>query len=126
MDKLGGGLSGGHTETGKTQEQHQAVTSGTQVQGNLTLTAGKTLSQEGASHTVGGAYTETAQNSAHRAAHNSDRTTETRKGGEGSLGVSLDYSKVSRPLAKAGENISEGNIAGGGQHRCHRTAGYRR
>lgn len=112
MDKLGGGLSGGHTETGKTQEQHQAVTSGTQVQGNLTLTAGKTLSQEGASHTVGGAYTETAQNSAHRAAHNSDRTTETRKGGEGSLGVSLDYSKVSRPLAKAGENIAEGNIAG--------------
>ena len=65
MDKLGGGLSGGHTETGKTQEHHQAVTSGTQVQGNLTLTAGKTLSQEGVSHTVGGAYTETAQNSAH-------------------------------------------------------------
>ena len=61
---------------------------------------------------MGGAYTETAQNSAHRAAHNSDRTTETRKGGEGSLGVSLDYSKVSRPLAKAGENIAEGNIAG--------------
>ena len=50
MDKLGGGLSGGHTETGKTQEHHQAVTSGTQVQGNLTLTAGKTLAGRRITH----------------------------------------------------------------------------
>ena len=110
-DKIGGGLSVGHTDTRQEQEKHQAVTSGTQVQGDLTLTAKNTITQEGAAHTVGGKYTETADTVVHQAAHNSDKTTETTKGGEGNLGISLDYSKVSRPLVNVGEKVAEGNIA---------------
>ncbi len=78
IDKLGSGVEAGY-ENSKTQTQSsKAITSGSDVKGNLTINARDKLTQQGAQHSVGGAYQENAAGVDHLAAADTASTTTTK------------------------------------------------
>lgn len=101
IDKLGSGVEAGY-ENSKTQTQSsKAITSGSDVKGNLTINARDKLTQQGAQHSVGGAYQENAAGVDHLAATNSNSTTTTKTDVGVSIGANVDYSAVTRPVERA-------------------------
>ncbi|MFL4431320.1 hemagglutinin repeat-containing protein [Serratia marcescens] len=101
IDKLGSGVEAGY-ENSKTQTQSsKAITSGSDVKGNLTINARDKLTQQGAQHSVGGAYQENAASVDHLAATNSNSTTTTKTDVGVNIGANVDYSAVTRPVERA-------------------------
>ncbi|HDU7917027.1 TPA: hemagglutinin repeat-containing protein [Serratia marcescens] len=101
IDKLGSGVEAGY-ENSKTQTQSsKAITSGSDVKGNLTINARDKLTQQGAQHSVGGAYQENAAGVDHLAATNSNSTTTTKTDVGVNIGANVDYSAVTRPVERA-------------------------
>ncbi|EBQ3951081.1 hemolysin, partial [Salmonella enterica] len=75
IDKLGSGVEAGY-ENSKTQAQSsKAVTSGSDVKGNLIVNARDRLTQQGAQHSVGGVYQENAAGVDHLAAVDTSSST---------------------------------------------------
>lgn len=101
IDKVGSGIEGGY-ENSKTHAQNsKAVTSTSDVKGNLTINAKDKLTQQGAQHQVGGKYQENANSVAHLAATDSESSS-TRKTDVGvDIGANVDYSAISRPVERA-------------------------
>ncbi|CAI1775940.1 Hemolysin precursor [Serratia quinivorans] len=101
IDKVGSGIEGGY-ENSKTQAQSsKAVTSGSDIKGNLTINAKDQLTQQGAQHQVAGKYQENANNVAHLAATDST-SSNTRKTEVGvDIGANVDYSAITRPVERA-------------------------
>lgn len=101
IDKLGSGVEAGY-ENSKTQTQSsKAVTSGSDVKGNLTVNARDKLTQQGAQHSVGGAYRENATGVDHLAATNSNSSTTHKTDVGVNIGANVDYSAVTRPVERA-------------------------
>ncbi|MGL1813794.1 UNVERIFIED_CONTAM: filamentous hemagglutinin N-terminal domain-containing protein [Serratia marcescens] len=101
IDKLGSGVEAGY-ENSKTQTQSsKAVTSGSDVKGNLTVNARDKLTQQGAQHSVGGAYQENATGVDHLAATNSNSSTTHKTDVGVNIGANVDYSAVTRPVERA-------------------------
>ncbi|MGK8664426.1 hemagglutinin repeat-containing protein [Serratia marcescens] len=100
IDKLGSGVEAGY-ENSKTQTQSsKALTSGSDVKGNLTINARGKLTQQGAQHSVGGAYQENAAGVDHLAAADTASTTTKTDVGV-NIGANVDYSAVTRPVERA-------------------------
>lgn len=107
IDKLGSGIEGGYENSKTHAESSKAVTSGTHVAGNLTITAKNRLTQQGAQHLVGGKYQENVANVAHLEATNSESST-TRKTDVGvDIGANVDYSAVTRPVERAVGKVAQ-------------------
>ncbi len=101
IDKLGSGVEAGY-ENSKTQTQSsKAITSGSDVKGNLTINARDKLTQQGAQHRVGGAYQENAAGVDHLAAADTASTTTTKTDVGVNIGANVDYSAVTRPVERA-------------------------
>ncbi|MEL5306689.1 hemagglutinin repeat-containing protein [Serratia nevei] len=101
IDKLGSGVEAGY-ENSKTQAQSsKAVTSGSDVKGNLTVNARDKLTQQGAQHSVGGAYQENAAGVDHLAAADTASSTTTKTDVGVNIGANVDYSAVTRPVERA-------------------------
>ena len=101
IDKLGTGVEAGY-ENSKTQAQSsKAVTSGSNVKGNLTVNARDKLTQQGAQHNVGGAYQENAAGVDHLAAADTTSSTTTKIDVGVNIGANVDYSAVTRPVERA-------------------------
>ncbi|EMF04387.1 hemagglutinin repeat-containing protein [Serratia marcescens] len=101
IDKLGSGVEAGY-ENSKTQTQSsKAITSGSDVKGNLTINARDKLIQQGAQHRVGGAYQENAAGVDHLAAADTASTTTTKTDVGVNIGANVDYSAVTRPVERA-------------------------
>ncbi|NVC46443.1 filamentous hemagglutinin N-terminal domain-containing protein [Serratia marcescens] len=101
IDKLGSGVEAGY-ENSKTQTQSsKAITSGSDVKGNLTINARDKLTQQGAQHSVGGAYQENAAGVDHLAAADTASTTTTKTDVGVNNGANVDYSAVTRPVERA-------------------------
>ncbi len=101
IDKLGSGVEAGY-ENSKTQTQSsKAITSGSDVKGNLTINARDKLTQQGAQHRVGGAYQENAASVDHLAAADTASTTTTKTDVGVNIGANVDYSAVTRPVERA-------------------------
>ncbi|MBH2773897.1 hemagglutinin repeat-containing protein [Serratia marcescens] len=101
IDKLGSGVEAGY-ENSKTQTQSsKAITSGSDVKGNLTINARDKLTQQGAQHSVGGAYQENAAGVDHLAAADTASTTTTKTDVGVNIGANVDYSAVTRPVERA-------------------------
>ncbi|KKZ18952.1 hemolysin [Serratia marcescens] len=101
IDKLGSGVEAGY-ENSKTQTQSsKAVTSGSDVKGNLTVNARDKLTQQGAQHSVGGTYQENAAGVDHLAATNSNSSTTHKTDVGVNIGANVDYSAVTRPVERA-------------------------
>ncbi|MGN7850884.1 hemagglutinin repeat-containing protein [Serratia sp. 22278] len=101
IDKLGSGVEAGY-ENSKTQAQSsKAITSGSDVKGNLTINARDKLTQQGAQHSVGGAYQENAAGVDHLAAADTASTTTTKTDVGVNIGANVDYSAVTRPVERA-------------------------
>lgn len=101
IDKLGSGVEAGY-ENSKTQTQSsKAITSGSDVKGNLTINARDKLAQQGAQHSVGGAYQENAAGVDHLAAADTASTTTTKTDVGVNIGANVDYSAVTRPVERA-------------------------
>ncbi|HHP7836048.1 TPA: hemagglutinin repeat-containing protein [Serratia marcescens] len=101
IDKLGSGVEAGY-ENSKTQTQSsKAITSGSDVKGNLTVNARDKLTQQGAQHSVGGAYQENAAGVDHLAAADTASTTTTKTDVGVNIGANVDYSAVTRPVERA-------------------------
>ncbi|MFL4451239.1 hemagglutinin repeat-containing protein [Serratia marcescens] len=101
IDKLGSGVEAGY-ENSKTQTQSsKAITSGSDVKGNLTINARDKLTQQGAQHSVGGAYQENAAGVDHLAAADTASTTTTKTDAGVNIGANVDYSAVTRPVERA-------------------------
>ena len=101
IDKLGTGVEAGY-ENSKTQAQSsKAVTSGSNVKGNLTVNARDKLTQQGAQHNVGGAYQENAAGVDHLAAADTTSSTTTKTDVGVNIGANVDYSAVTRPVERA-------------------------
>ncbi|WP_037433730.1 hemagglutinin repeat-containing protein [Serratia plymuthica] len=107
IDKLGSGIEGGYENSKTHAESSKAVTSGTHVAGNLTITAKNQLTQQGAQHQVGGKYQENVANVSHLEATNSESST-TRKTDVGvDIGANVDYSAVTRPVERAVGKVAQ-------------------
>jgi len=101
IDKLGSGVEAGY-ENGKTQaESSKAVTSGSDVKGNLTINARDKLTQQGAQHRVSGSYKENAASVDHLAAADSASTTTSKTDVGVNIGANVDVSAVTRPIERA-------------------------
>ncbi|WP_274851398.1 hemagglutinin repeat-containing protein [Serratia marcescens] len=101
IDKLGSGVEAGY-ENSKTQTQSsKAITFGSDVKGNLTINARDKLTQQGAQHSVGGAYQENAAGVDHLAAADTASTTTTKTDVGVNIGANVDYSAVTRPVERA-------------------------
>ncbi|MFU0759456.1 Hemolysin [Serratia marcescens] len=101
IDKLGSGVEAGY-ENSKTQTQSsKAITSGSDVKGNLTINARDKLTQQGAQHSVGGTYQENAAGVDHLAAADTASTTTTKTDVGVNIGANVDYSAVTRPVERA-------------------------
>ncbi|MHA0851500.1 hemagglutinin repeat-containing protein [Serratia nematodiphila] len=101
IDKLGSGVEAGY-ENSKTQTQSsKAITSGSDVKGNLTINARDKLTQQGAQHSVGGAYQENAAGVDHLAAADTASTTTTKTDVGVNIGANVDYSAMTRPVERA-------------------------
>ncbi|HEJ0402825.1 TPA: hemagglutinin repeat-containing protein [Serratia marcescens] len=101
IDKLGSGVEAGY-ENNKTQAQSsKAITSGSDVKGNLTINTRDKLTQQGAQHSVGGAYQENAAGVDHLAAADTASTTTTKTDVGVNIGANVDYSAVTRPVERA-------------------------
>lgn len=101
IDKLGSGVEAGY-ENSKTQaHSSKAVTSGSDVKGNLTVNARDKLTQQGAQHSVGGAYQENAAGVDHLAAADTTSSTTTKTDVGVNIGANVDYSAVTRPVERA-------------------------
>ncbi|HBL7017493.1 TPA: hemagglutinin repeat-containing protein [Serratia marcescens] len=101
IDKLGSGVEAGY-ENSKTQTQSsKAITSGSDVKGNLTINARDKLTQQGAQHSAGGAYQENAAGVDHLAAADTASTTTTKTDVGVNIGANVDYSAVTRPVERA-------------------------
>lgn len=101
IDKLGSGVEAGY-ENSKTQTQSsKTITSGSDVKGNLTINARDKLTQQGAQHSVGGAYQENAAGVDHLAAADTASTTTTKTDVGVNIGANVDYSAVTRPVERA-------------------------
>ena len=60
IDKVGSGIEGGYENSKTHSQSSKAVTSGSDIAGNLTINAKDKLTQQGAQHQVGGKYQENA------------------------------------------------------------------
>lgn len=101
IDKLGSGVEAGY-ENSKTQAQSsKAVTSGSDVKGNLAVNARDKLTQQGAQHSVGGAYKENAAGVDHLAAADTASSSTTKTDVGVNIGANVDYSAVTRPVERA-------------------------
>ncbi|EBE8761537.1 filamentous hemagglutinin N-terminal domain-containing protein [Salmonella enterica] len=101
IDKLGSGVEAGY-ENSKTQAQSsKAVTSGSDVKGNLIVNARDRLTQQGAQHSVGGVYQENAAGVDHLAAVDTSSSTTSKSDVGVNIGTNVDYSAVTRPVERA-------------------------
>ena len=101
IDKVGSGIEGGYENSKTHSQSSQAVTSGSDIKGNLTISANDQLTQQGAQHQVGGKYQENANSVAHLAATDSE-SSNTRKTDVGvDIGANVDYSAITRPVERA-------------------------
>ncbi|MEC6830698.1 hemagglutinin repeat-containing protein [Photobacterium toruni] len=110
IDKVGGGLDVNFGNEKTDNNQETAVVSKTNITGNLTINADKKLIQQGTEHRVDGTYQENVQDVDHLAAINKDNTTTTKSSGGVDVGVSLDYSGISRPVESAVEKVGKGDV----------------
>ncbi|EAX2326727.1 hemolysin, partial [Salmonella enterica] len=98
---LGSGVEAGY-ENSKTQAQSsKAVTSGSDVKGNLIVNARDRLTQQGAQHSVGGVYQENAAGVDHLAAVDTSSSTTSKSDVGVNIGTNVDYSAVTRPVERA-------------------------
>lgn len=89
-------------ENSKTQaHSSKAVTSGSDVKGNLTVNARDKLTQQGAQHSVGGTYQENAAGVDHLAAADTASSSTTKTDVGVNIGANVDYSAVTRPVERA-------------------------
>jgi len=101
IDKVGSGIEGGYENSKTHSQSSKAVTSGSDIAGNLTINAKDKLTQQGAQHQVGGKYQENANSVDHLAAVNSESSNTTKTDVGVDIGANVDYSAVTRPVERA-------------------------
>ncbi|WP_237712278.1 hemagglutinin repeat-containing protein [Escherichia sp. TW14182] len=82
------------------------------MKGNLIINAQDTLTQQGASHQVGGAYRAQAAKVAQLEAHDRDSSRSQGTRVDAEVGVNVNYSAVLRPLARAAQKAASLDVNG--------------
>ncbi|ENL4829741.1 hemagglutinin repeat-containing protein [Salmonella enterica subsp. enterica serovar Teko] len=112
IDKLGSGVETSY-ENSKTQVQSsKGITSGSNVKGNLTINASDRLTQQGAQHSVDGAYQENAAGIDHLAAADTSVTTTHKTDVGVNISANIDYSAVTRPVERAVGQVAGLDVTG--------------
>ncbi|MDN0124519.1 hemagglutinin repeat-containing protein [Yersinia aleksiciae] len=112
MDKAGSGANVSYEETQTTVDNSTAVVSGSQVAGNLNITASKDVTNQGSDHKVDGAYQVQGENIQNLAAENREKTNTTTTQIDVGYGANIDYANVTRPIEDAIKNVQDNNIGG--------------
>lgn len=112
MDKAGSGANVSYEEAQTTTDNSTAVVSGSQVAGNLNITASKDVTNQGSDHKVDGAYQVQGENIQNLAAENREKTNTTTTQIDVGYGANIDYSKVTRPVEDVIKNVQDENIGG--------------
>ncbi|PHM64959.1 hemolysin XhlA [Xenorhabdus stockiae] len=110
MDKFGGGVEGGYSDNGHSQNRTTAVVSEARINGNLELNAQGELKQQGTQYQVQGTYQANAGSIRNVATANteSDSTRQMQVGGE--ISGSADYSATTRPMEKTAKAATNGKL----------------
>ncbi|MFW5387815.1 hemagglutinin repeat-containing protein [Yersinia sp. 2542 StPb PI] len=112
MDKAGSGVNVGYEDTQTSSDKSTAVVSGSQVAGNLNITATKDVTNQGTDHNVGGAYQAQGNNIHNLAAENSEKThTKTTKVDVG-YEANIAYGEVTRPIEGVVNKAQELDLGG--------------
>ncbi|MFW5401020.1 hemagglutinin repeat-containing protein [Yersinia sp. 1252 StPb PI] len=112
MDKAGSGVNVGYEDTQTSSDKSTAVVSGSQVAGNLNITATKDVTNQGTDHNVGGAYQAQGHNIHNLAAENSEKThTKTTKVDVG-YEANIAYGEVTRPIEGVVNKAQELDLGG--------------
>lgn len=112
IDKAGSGYEGHYSTSDSQQKQTRARGSSSEVKGNLIINAQDTLTQQGASHQVGGAYRAQAASVAQLEAHDRDSSRSQGTRVDAEVGANVDYSAVTRPLAGAAQKVASLDVNG--------------
>lgn len=100
MDKAGSGMNVGYEDTQTSSDRSTAQVSGSQIAGNLNITAAQDITNQGTDHNVGGAYQAQGNNIHNLAAENNEKThTKTTKVDVG-YEANIAYGEVTRPVEK--------------------------
>ncbi|CNI03017.1 hemagglutinin repeat-containing protein [Yersinia pekkanenii] len=112
MDKAGSGANVSYEDSQTTHEKSTAVVSGSQVAGNLNITAKQDIINQGTGHNLGGTYQAQGHNIHNLAAENSEIThTKTTKVDAG-FEANIAYGEVTRPIEDIINKAQELDING--------------
>ncbi|MCL0910241.1 hemagglutinin repeat-containing protein [Escherichia coli] len=112
IDKVGSGFEGDYSTSDSQHNQTRARGSSSEIKGNLIINAQDTLTQQGASHQVGGAYRAQAAKVAQLEAHDRDSSRSQGTRVDAEVGVNVNYSAVLRPLARAAQKAASLDVNG--------------
>ncbi|MBW5812873.1 hemagglutinin repeat-containing protein [Yersinia kristensenii] len=114
IDKMGSGVQYTHVD----DESHNDIVNNlvvkTKINGNLDITAGGDINQQGVQHDVAKNYSTRAVNINNMASHNVDILNKNKSQVDAGFGFNIDYSGYTRKIEKAIKNPADSlNIIGG-------------
>lgn len=112
IDKVGNGVEGSYENSKTHTEISKAVSSGSDVSGNLTINARDKLTQQGAQHSVGGVYRENATSVDHLAAVDTANSSTVKTEVGVNIGANVDYSPITRPVESAVGKVTKLDVIG--------------
>ncbi|WP_158020798.1 hemagglutinin repeat-containing protein [Chromobacterium sphagni] len=115
LDKAGAGVEFGQNSARTQTDTSTAQASQLAVGGKLDITAGNgmgSVSNQGSQIKAGGAVSIAAGDVSNQAAVNQQSTLQIGSHWGADVGVNVDYSGVTRPIANAGGSVAKGDVAG--------------
>lgn len=115
LDKTGAGIEFGQNSSRTVADGSAAQVSEVKTGGKLDITAGNgmgALQNQGTQIKAGGAVTIAAGDVSNQAAVSQQSTQQTSSHWGVDVGVNVDYSGITRPIANAGGSVAKGDVAG--------------
>ncbi|MGP2516194.1 hemagglutinin repeat-containing protein [Yersinia sp. 2545 StPb PI] len=100
IDKFGSGVEGKYSNNKSHELTNTSIGAKTDINGNMTITAGEDITHQGAQHQVSGKYYERAKNIYHMASNDKTISNSTEKEIKAGLGFNINYSKYTRQIEK--------------------------
>lgn len=112
IDKVGNGFEFNYEHSNTHIDSSKAISSTSDVNGNMTINARDKLTQQGAQHSVGNIYKENATSIDHLATADTYSSSEVKTEVSVNIAANVDYSATTRPAENAVEKATELDIHG--------------
>lgn len=112
IDKVGNGVEGSYENSKTHIEVSKAISSSSNVKGDLTINARDKLTQQGAQHSIGGTYKEYATSIDHLTATDTTSSNTVKKVVGVDIGANVDYSPITRPIESAVGKVTKLDLIG--------------